>query len=268
MIPCIFGRFMIRLQKNEPIAGEFAEFYPAPGKTDDNEVLNAMKNKPFDFYIETKEDLINAVHEFGFVPLFENSVPGFSVAEHVSPKAWFSSEEGVWEWKGPVIRETGCAYGKFFENKAVFIDREIFPDFANYRRDGYDFDAAYDDGLIPFKDKTLYDLLSERAPILSKRLKRAGGYVKGGRKGFDTVINRLQAQCYVIIGDFVYELDKNGNTYGWGVAEYSTPEIFMGSDFTDSVYAREPEESRGILLDRLKTLLPCAGEKELLSILK
>ena len=66
----------------------------------------------FDFTVETKDDLVRAVREFGFVPLFCNSVPGFSVEEHVSPKAWFSGGEGVWEWKGPVIRETGCAYGK------------------------------------------------------------------------------------------------------------------------------------------------------------
>ena len=35
--------------------------------------------KKFDFYIETKQDLIDAVHEFGFVPLFANSIPDFSV---------------------------------------------------------------------------------------------------------------------------------------------------------------------------------------------
>ncbi|MBR6941255.1 MAG: hypothetical protein IKH65_10635, partial [Clostridia bacterium] len=90
----------------------------------------------FDIYIKTKKDLEDAVTEFGFVPFFSNSVPGFSLEENVSPRAWFSSDEGAWEWKGPVIRETGCAYGKFFENKAVFISKEWFPDFANYRRDG------------------------------------------------------------------------------------------------------------------------------------
>ena len=65
----------------------------------------------FDFTIRTKQDLIDAVRTFGIVPLFENSLSGFSVEEHVSPEVWFSDEnEGVWEWKGPVIRESGCAY--------------------------------------------------------------------------------------------------------------------------------------------------------------
>ena len=91
-----------------------------------------------DFTIRTQKDLEKAVEEVGILPLFKNSIPGYSVEEHAHPSAWFPSEEGVWEWKGPVIRSTGCAYGKFLGNKAVFISREWFPDFANWRRDGYD----------------------------------------------------------------------------------------------------------------------------------
>ena len=47
------------------------------------------------------------------------------------------------------------------------------------------------------------------------------------RKGFETIITRLQAQGYVIINDFVYSKDRFGHEYGWGVAEYTTPEIFF-----------------------------------------
>ncbi|MCD8012282.1 MAG: hypothetical protein LUG99_03780 [Lachnospiraceae bacterium] len=67
-----------------------------------------------DFIVKTKEDLINAVHRVGFLPLFRNFLPGFSVEDHVDPSVWFTGEPGVWEWKGPVIQEAGCAYGKFF----------------------------------------------------------------------------------------------------------------------------------------------------------
>ena len=97
-----------------------------------------------DLYIKNINDLKTAVTELGFVPFFENSIPSFSIEEHVDPRIWFSNEDGPWEWKGPVINEIGCAYGKFFEKKAVYISREWFPDFANYRRDGYDFDARYE----------------------------------------------------------------------------------------------------------------------------
>jgi len=222
----------------------------------------------FDFTIETKQDLIDAVQTFGFVPLFANSVPGFSVEEHVAPAVWFSGGEGVWEWKGPVIRESGCAYGKFFENKAVFISRDWFPDFANYRRDGYDFDARFDDGLASYRDKELFELLDAHAPVLSKSLKAIGNYRKGGRTGFDTSMTRLQAQCYAVISDFVYERDRWGRPYGWGVAAYSTPEKLFGASFCDTVYERTPEASRDRVLTHLRELLPEADEAGLRKLLR
>lgn len=225
----------------------------------------------FDFYIQTKTDLIQAINKFGFVPFFTNSILGFSIEEHVSQDAWYDSADGswkVWEWKGPVIKETGCAYGKFFENKAVFISREWFPDFANYRRNGYDFDARYDDDLAAFRDKELFELLNAGAPVLSKELKEQGNYRKGGKKGFETIITRLQSQCYVVISDFVYQRDKQGKPYGWGIAEYSTPEKFMGDGFTDRVYERTTEKSYQRILVHLKELLPDADEEDIRKILK
>ncbi len=220
------------------------------------------------FTIRSKKDLIDAVEKFGFLPYFRNSVEGFSIEEHIQPKYWFGGVEGAWEWKGPVIRETGCAYGKFFENKAVYVSREWFADFANYRRDGYDFDARYEDGLARRTDKFLYDLLSENAPVISKRLKQLGDYRKGGNKGFDTSMTRLQQQCYAVISDFVYLTDKHGEPYGWGVAEYSTPELFLGKDFTDNVYKREPQQSYERVFEHLKKILPHASEEEIKKLLR
>ena len=230
----------------------------------------------YDFRVRTKQDLIDAVQEYGIVPYFSTSVPGFSLEEHCSPAVLFSdSGDDTWAWKGPVIQATGCAYGKFFEKKAAYVSREIFLDLANYRRDGYDFDSRYDDGLARFQDKQLYDLIDASAPVLSKVLRETGGYAYSGRwqktegkKGFDTSVTRLQEQCYVIISDFVYTLDKNGNRRGWGVAEYSTPEKTMGEFFTDNVYRRTPEESYERLMEHLKKLFPRAQEKELKKFLK
>ena len=230
----------------------------------------------YDFVVHSRQDLIDTVQEYGIVPYFSTSIPGFSLEEHCSPSILFNdTEENTWEWKGPVIRATGCAYGKFFEKKAAYVRKDLFLDLANYRRDGYDFDARYDDGLARFQDKQLFDLIEESAPVLSKVLRLNGGYAYSGRwqktegrKGFDTSITRLQEQCYVLISDFVYTTDKNGNRRGWGVAEYSTPEKFMGADFSEHVYERSPEESRARLLDYLARLLPGASEKELKRFLK
>ncbi len=208
------------------------------------------------FTIRSKADLIAAIDEFGILPFFSNSIAGFSIEEHIAPRLWFTENEGPWEWKGPVIRETGCGYGKFFEHKAAFVSPRWFLTLANFRRDGYDFDARCDDGLVALKDQALYTLIDRNAPIISKSLKQLGDYRKGGNKGFDTVINRLEHQCYVVISDFVYMTDRNGEPYGWGVAEYSTPERLMGAAFTDAVYTESPEQSYEKLFAHLTSLFP------------
>ncbi len=218
-----------------------------------------------DFYIRTKEDLKQAVRDLGFLPFFANEIPGFSIEENCAPETYFSKQPGVWEWKGPVIQELGCAYGKFFAKKAAFISARWFPDFANYRRDGYDFDARVDEGLANSAEEYLYNIIASRHSILSKDAKAIGGYVrpkiKGPdawepRKGFDTLITKLQMQCYVTTANFEYEVDKNGEFYGWGIARYATPEEFFGRRFTDKVYQRTPEESYERILRHMKKILP------------
>ena len=114
----------------------------------------------------------------------------------------------------------------------------------------------------------LYDLVESNAPILSKELKKLGNYRKGGVKGFDTTMNRLQSRCYVLISDFVYMKDKFGEPYGWGVAEYSTPEAFMGERFTDAVYRRTPEESYERLLEHFSKLFPHTDIRTIKKFLK
>lgn len=218
------------------------------------------------FIIESMEQLMELIDTVGFVPFFENDIKGFSLEEHIAPRCWYGGGDGfwdAWEWKGPVINDMKCAYGKFLRGKAMYISNKWFPDFANFRRDGYDFDARYEDGLASYNDKVLYELLDANAPILSKQLKKLGDYRKGGKKGFDTSITRLQKQCYVVISDFRYMTDKNGNEYGWGVAEYSTPEIFFGKKFKDKVYKRTPEESYQLVLKQFMKILPDEDRDEI-----
>ena len=211
-----------------------------------------------DFIIHTKEDLKEAIDAFGILPFFENEIKGFSIEEHCDPKVYFGEEPGVWEWKGPVIQELKCAYGKFFLKKAAFIKKEWYYDLANYRRDGYDFDARVNDGL-----EFLYNIIASKHSILSKTAKAMGGYVKPRekgkdswvpRKGFDTTITALQMKGYVLITDFDYEMDKKGNFYGWGVARYATPEEFFGKKFADRCYKRTPEESYERLYRQIRKL--------------
>ena len=94
-------------------------------------------------------ELEQRVEEIGFLPLFAGGVAGFSVEEHTIPEDWWTGdpERDPWEWRILASRHGRVAYGKFFGGRAGFISREWLSVFANYRRDGYDFDARWDDEL-------------------------------------------------------------------------------------------------------------------------
>lgn len=114
----------------------------------------------------------------------------------------------------------------------------------------------------------VYGTVSRYGTVLSKKLKSLCGYSKGGEKGFDGVITRLQMQTYVCVADFEYMRDKYGKQYGWGVARYSTPEELLGYEAVTSAYSREPSESLERILDHLKKVLPEADGARLLKMIK
>lgn len=214
------------------------------------------------------DDVAELTEALGFLPFFANGIPGFSVEEHTPRELWFTEADGPWEWKGPIARTKRCLYGKFFGGKAGFISLEWFPDFANYRRDGFDFDSRYESGLASRRDMNVYGTVSRYGTVLSKKLKSLCGYSKGGEKGFDGVITRLQMQTYICVADFEYMRDKYGKQYGWGVARYSTPEELLGYEAVTSAYSREPAESLERILDHLKKILPEADGARLLKMIK
>lgn len=221
--------------------------------------------------IKSIEDVECVVEELGFLPFFSCGIPGFSLEERIDARHWFTGFDGAWdawEWKGPIARRKKCVYGKLFNKKAGFVSREWYPDLANWRRDGYDFDALYDDGKAAHDDKLVYDLVDQRGDaVLSKELKKMGGFCKGGKKGFETIITRLQLECYLVVADFTYMTDKKGNQYGWGVARYTTPEKFYNESFTGRVYQRKPEKSKERLLEHFHRILPKASEKQILKLI-
>lgn len=86
--------------------------------------------------IHTVDEAITYINEIGFLPLFKNDIPGFSLEERTVSEYWWSGdpERDPWEWRERIARSGEVAYGKFFDKKAGFISREWFPRFANYRK--------------------------------------------------------------------------------------------------------------------------------------
>lgn len=231
-----------------------------------------MKGLDWDdpYRIRSWRELINRINEVGFLPLFANEVSGFSAEEHVSPLFWWTGdlEQDPWEWR-EIISATGeVAYGKFFNNKTGFISKEWFPCFANARRDGYDFDAAWDDGLVPLWYKAIMDICEDGGMHPGFELKLEAGFGTEGYKNFDGCIANLQMQTYLIIRKFERRRNKRGQSYGMAVSYYQKPEAVWGYEHVTGAYKEDPAVSVERILTRAKEMFPEGTEEAFRKVLK
>ena len=219
--------------------------------------------------IQSWEELIRWVDKIGFLPLFKNEVDGFSTEENTADLYWWTGdqEQDPWEWRALIARSGRVAYGKFFGKKTGFISKAWFPDFANWRRDGYDFDSRWDDGLATACQKKIMDQFTEADALLSYELKERAGFGKGGEKNFEGTVTDLQMSSYLIIRDFRQKLNKKGQPYGWPRAEYTTPEALWGAERFAAAYATDPVQSRAKVFHQIQAHFPAATEERLRAVL-
>jgi hypothetical protein len=215
--------------------------------------------------LHTANEAIDYINEVGFLPLFKNEIPGFSLEERTIPKYWWSGDvkNDPWEWREVIARTGKVAYGKFFDKKAGFISVKWLPYFVNHRRDGYDFDALWDDGKASRKQKLVMDLFAgdlANEEYLSNDLKTRAGFGKDAEKGYEGVISKLQMQMYLCMRDFRQRKNKKGEAYGWPVAVYTTPEHVWGYEHITSAYKEKPKESAKRIADHIKDVYPVATD--------
>lgn len=219
--------------------------------------------------VQTWEDLIDLINEVGFLPLFKNEVDGFSVEENTGYLYWWTGDEeqDPWEWQCLMARSGKVAYGKFFGKKAGFISKAWFPHFANWRRDGYDFDSRWDEELASIRCKRVMDQFENRPELFSFELKRLAGFGKEGEKNFDGTVTDLQMQSYLLIRDFRRRINKKGLEYGWPISVYSTPETLWGYEHISSAYLIDPAASKAMVYQQVLKNFPEAQPTELDAVL-
>lgn len=202
------------------------------------------------------------IQEVGFLPLLAGDIRGFSAEEVVADDCRYvvfpdgGWDWPLWKWKGSIVTEGGCVYGKFFDKKAGFISREWWPDFYNYRRSKHPKPA---EGTI---EETILVTLRENDSLITRELRAACGFDGPKmRSKFDAYVTRLQMGCYIVTEDFVYPTDRHGRQYGWGWSLLTTPESLYGREFCESLHT--PEESCRRLMTYLRTLLPEATDRQI-----
>ena len=164
-------------------------------------------------------------------------------------------------------RSGQVAYGKFFGRKAGFISKAWFPHFANWRRDGYDFDSRWDEELASIRCKRVMDQFENRPELFSFELKRLAGFGKEGEKNFDGTVTDLQMQSYLLIRDFRRRINKKGLEYGWPISVYSTPETLWGYEHISSAYLIDPAASKAMVYQQVLKNFPEAQPTELDAVL-
>ncbi len=218
--------------------------------------------------LHTVEEAIDYINEVGFLPFFSNDIPGFSLEERTVSENWWCGDESKdpWIWREIIARSGDIAYGKFFYNRAGFITKSWLPFWANFRRDGYDFDALWDDEKASLRSKKIMDMFTEEsadAEIFSNELKQKAGFGKNGEKGFEGVLSNLQMQTYLCIRDFKQRKNKKGQAYGWPIAIYCTPEHLFGRDIVSKAYVETPTESSKHIADHIMELYPEVSEQQI-----
>ncbi len=179
-----------------------------------------------DIYITSKQEMIDAVNALGILPLFSNTIKGFSIEERCAKEVYFSSSAGIWEWKGPVSYDTKYLYDLIASHYSV-LSKQL-------------------------KSEGGYVKPRKNDPIQWE-----------ARKGFDTQLTKLQKLGYITTTNFEYEMDKRGEFYGWGIARYATFENAFGKKFSNHVYDRSVEESYLRLFKQLKKILPHVEDNEI-----
>lgn len=206
--------------------------------------------------------MIDYIQEVGLLPLLNSGIPGYSAEDIVSEECRYvvfpdgGWDWPLWKWKGQIVAEGNCVYGKFFAGKAGFVSREWWPDLYNYRRSK---SQEPEEGTI---EDAILQTLHENGSMITRELRAACGFTgKNMRSKFDSYITRLQGACRIVTEDFIYPTDKHGREYGWGWALLSLPEQLLGREACRC--DRTPEESYARLHDHLRTLLPQATERQI-----
>lgn len=238
-----------------------------------------MTTDRYSIIIERQEQLEALISDWGFMPFFRNGIKGYSIEEMTPPDLLFGDDmmQGPWMWKGLIIGNWQAAYGKFFRGKAGYISLKWLPDFMNWRR-----------SLLPLEAQDanarhILEVLQQNESMLSKQLKIASGFTLSRKRqtvnpadasekvpnrnngmAFDQLIAHLQMGTHVCIADFEYLVSKKGETYGWGLARYCTPEAMYPDLFPIEAHVegRTPEQSLAKIIDHICSLFPDVTPKQ------
>lgn len=198
---------------------------------------------------------------YALIPWNWNEEPPYE-----TPVSWHTGdrETDPWEWRMRVLDERNdIAYGKLFLKKSGYITRAWYPHFWALRRGGLPFDEAYQNGVISFEAKRIYDVLREHGTLPLHALKPLSGFSKENQSRFDKALVELQARLYVTMCGRQQKLSQKGEEYGWSSTVFCLPEAFFGDDIAKEAARITPAQATEKITGQILRLNPEAQPKKI-----
>lgn len=75
--------------------------------------------------IHDVDEAVEYINRVGFLPLFKNEIPGFSLEERTVAEYWWSDDpvRDPWRWRIAIAKRHDVLYGKFFAKKAGLFQK-------------------------------------------------------------------------------------------------------------------------------------------------
>ncbi len=220
-----------------------------------------------EYEIHSCEQMMELIQQIGFLPLLVSGIPGYSAEEMADDDCRYTIlpdggwDWPLWKWKGIILNEGNCVYGKFFNGKAGFISLNWWAHFCNYRRNTY---PMPEQGSI---EQIIMQTIIEQESIINRDLRALCGFTQPKmRSRFDSYVTRLQMACRVVTQDFVYPHDRHGKEYGWGWSVLTTPEALLGHQACSTDCT--PTQSLALITKHLHGILPHATDKQIAKLIK
>jgi|GEM_PF-715745 len=159
-------------------------------------------------------EFIDLVGKYKVFP-FSSFIPEYpSLTAAAVNNEWHTdSDTDPWSWRIKIVQDDIAAYGKFFGDKACFIDKKLFPAVQTALTNNKTVEERYFDGLISNSALQLYKVISENKNIDSRELRKLSGLqAKEHKKEYDKALVELQNNADVVITG---SAKSSENDAGW-----------------------------------------------------
>jgi len=182
-----------------------------------------------------------------------------------SPIRWHTGDPDTdpWQWRMRVLEERDdIAYAKLFFRASGYISKEWYPYFYGARRQGMDFEDAYESGVFSRAAKQIYEIVSEHGDVAVHDVKRLGGFRREDNAAFDRAILELQTGMFLTVSGQAQKLNRWGMPYGWHSSVLSTAEHFWAVRGL-TLGTPDPEACFEKIRERILLLNPAAAENNI-----